>query len=83
MFMKPSSYYRARDAEQNGVLVEEFIMPRRPVRSDASLKVRYFLYKKRAYLGKKKKESGIQRESTSTNSTVIFKDYHSTWPKEQ
>ena len=83
MFMKPSSYYRARDAEQNGVLVEEIIMPRRPLRSGASLKVWYFLYKKRAYLGKKKKESGDQRESTSTNSTVIFIDYHFTWPKEQ
>ena len=82
MFMKPSSYYRARDAEQNGVLVEEFIMPRRPVRSDASLKVRYFLYKKRAYLGKKK-ESGEQREATWTKLAVIFKYYHSTWPKEQ
>ena len=67
MFMKPSSYYRARDAEQNGVLVAEFIVPHRPVRSDGSLKVRYFLYKKRAYLGKKKKESGEQRESTSTS----------------
>ena len=81
MFMKLSSYYRPRDAEQNGVLDEEFIMPHWPVRSSASLKVRYFLYKKRAYLGKKK-ESGEQRESTSTKLMVIFKDYHSTWPKE-
>ena len=83
MFMKPSSYYRPRDAEQNGVLVEDFNMPHQPVRSGASLKVRYFLYKKHVYLGKKKKESGNQRESSSTNLMVIFEDYHSAWPKEQ
>ena len=53
-------------------------MRRWPVRSDASLKVGRFLYKKRAYLGKMKKETGEQRESTSTMLAVIFKDYHST-----
>ena len=31
----------------------------------------------------KKKDSGEQSESTSTNLAVIFKDYHSTWPEEQ
>ena len=77
MFMKPSSYYRPCDAEQNGVLVEQFIMSHQPVRSNASLKILYFLYKKQAYLGKKKTESGYQRESASTNLMVIFEDYHS------
>ena len=53
-------------------------MSRWPVRGDASLKVGRFLYKKRAYLGKKMKEFGEQRESTSTKLVVIFKDYHFT-----
>ena len=30
-----------------------------------------------------KKESGKQRESTSTNLVAIIKEYYSTWPKEQ
>ena len=30
-----------------------------------------------------KKEFGEQRESTFTNSVVIFKEYNSTWSKEQ
>ena len=53
-------------------------MSRWPVRGDGSLKVGHFLYKKRAYLGKKMKEFGEQRESTSMKLVVIFKDYHST-----
>ena len=83
MFVKQGSYYRARDAAQNGAQVDKFITSRRSVRSDASLKVRWFLYKKCVYLEKKEKESGEQRESTSTKLAVIFEDYHSTWPKEQ
>ena len=76
--MKQGSYYRARDAEQNGAQVDKFSMSHRPARSDLSLKVGRSLYKKRAYLGKKNKESGGERESTSTKLAMIFEDYHST-----
>ena len=74
MVVKQRSYYRACDAEQNGSKVDWFSMSCWPVRSDGSLKVGCFLYKKCAYLRKKNK-SGEQRESTSTKLAVIFEDY--------
>ena len=42
-----------------------------------SYKLQWILYKKHIYFGKKK-ESDKQRKSTSINSAMIFKDYHST-----
>ena len=78
MLVKQSSCCRARDSEQNGAKVDEFLMTGWRVRSDASLKVGHFLQQKRSYLGMKKKEPGEQRKPTSTKLAVIFEDYHST-----
>ena len=78
MLVKQSSCCRARDSEQNGAQVDDFLMSSWCVRSDASLKVGHFLQQKRGYLGMKKKEPGEQRKPTSTKLAVIFEDYHST-----
>ena len=48
--MKQRSYYRARDADQNGAEVDWFSLSRWPVRGDASLKVgRFFIQETRLF----------------------------------
>ena len=58
MFVKRSSYYWARDAEQNGVQVDKFPISCRPVRNDANSKVRTFIQEMRLF---GKEEEGVWR----------------------
>ena len=50
---------------------------------EVSNRDRFYTENMLMYFWMKKKESCEQKESTSTNSVVIFTEYHSTWPKEQ
>ena len=54
MLVKQSSCCRARDSEQNGAQVDKFSMSSWRVRSDASLKIGRFLYKKHAIWGRRR-----------------------------
>ena len=74
--MKLSFYYRAHDSANNDVFDKKIVTSLQPVWNDKTFKQRWILYKGHTYLGMK--ESGEQRESTSTNSATIFKDYHCT-----
>ena len=58
------------------------VMSLQPIMSDSSFQPWQILYKEHTYFGMKK-ESGKQKESTSTISAAILKEYRSTWPKEQ
>ena len=57
------------------VQIDKFVMHCQPVRSNGSLKPPQFLCNKCAYLGLKKKESGKERESNSTNLVATFEDF--------
>ena len=76
MYAHETKYYRAHDSAENGVLSKKIVMSLEPVRNDRSFKLRQILHEECSYFGMKKKESGIQRESISTNPATIFKDLH-------
>ena len=59
---------------QNGVQIIKFRMSHGSVRSNAKLQEQSFV-KHTVYLGMKKKGSGKERKSTSTNLVAMLEDY--------